>query len=93
MRRSGRTRRPPCPASPSTRTAFLDETGGFDAAAFAAAVRLAVTALTLAAPAAHRLALGFTDLNLFLARLGLDYDSAPARDMAVMLTAFMARGG
>ncbi len=36
---------------------FLDETGCFDAAGFAAAVRLAVTALTLAAPAAHRLAL------------------------------------
>ena len=51
---------------------FLDDAGGFDAAGFAAAARLAVTALTLAAPAAHRLALGFTDLNLFLARLGLD---------------------
>ncbi len=68
---------------------FLDETGCFDAAAFAAAARLAVTALTLAAPAAHRLALGFTDLNLFLARLGLDYDSTEARDVAVTLTALM----
>ncbi|HEY1856778.1 hypothetical protein, partial [Acidocella sp.] len=70
--------------------AFLDETGGFDAAAFAAAAQLAVTALTLAAPAAQRLALGFTDLNLFLARLGLDYDSAEARDTAVTLTALLS---
>jgi ribonucleoside-diphosphate reductase alpha chain len=69
---------------------FLDEAGAFDAAGFAAAARLAVTALTLAAPAAHRLALGFTDLNLFLARLGLDYDSAPARDTALTLAAFMS---
>ena len=70
--------------------AFLDETGGFDASAFAAAAHLAVTALTLAAPAAQRLALGFTDLNLFLARLGLDYDSAEARDTAVTLTALLS---
>ncbi len=70
--------------------AFLDETGGFDAAGFAAAARLAVTALTLAAPAAPRLALGFTDLNLFLARLGLDYDSTPAREVAVTLTALLS---
>ncbi|HVE23017.1 MAG TPA: TSCPD domain-containing protein [Acidocella sp.] len=69
---------------------FLDEAGGFDAAGFAAAVRLAVTALTLAAPAAPRLALGFTDLNLFLARLGLDYDSTPAQDVAVTLIALMS---
>jgi hypothetical protein len=53
---------------------FLDESAGFDAAAFDDAVGLAVTALTLAAPAAHRLEIGFTDLHLFLARLGLDYD-------------------
>jgi hypothetical protein len=69
---------------------FLDEAGAFDAAGFAAAVRLAVTALALAAPAAPRLALGFTDLNLFLARLGLDYESAPARDTAVTLAALMS---
>ena len=69
---------------------FLDETGSFDAAGFDAAVRLAITTLTLAAPAAHRLALGFTDLNLFLARLGLDYESASARDTAVTLTALMS---
>jgi hypothetical protein len=69
---------------------FLDEAGMFDAAGFAAAARLAITTLTLAAPAAQRLALGFTDLNLFLARLGLDYDSAPARDTAVTLAVLMS---
>jgi hypothetical protein len=70
--------------------AFLDQSGSFDVAAFGEAVRLAVTALTLGTPSAHRLRIGFTDLNLLLARLGLDYDSVPARDTAVMLTAFMA---
>jgi hypothetical protein len=70
--------------------AFLDETEHFDVAGFAAAVRLAVTALTLGRPSAHALSLGFTDLNMFLVRLGLAYDSAAARDTAVMLTAFMA---
>jgi hypothetical protein len=68
---------------------FADDAGGFDIAAFEAAVELAVAALTLAVPSAHRLAIGFTDLHLFLARLGLDYDSAAARDVAVSLTALM----
>jgi hypothetical protein len=68
---------------------FLDETLGFDAIAFGDAVGLAVAALTLAAPAAHRLQIGFADLNLFLARLGLDYDSEAARDVAVLLAALM----
>ncbi len=70
-------------------SAFLDEAGCFDAGALGVAVRLAVTALTLAAPSAHRLAIGFTDLNLFLARLGLDYDTPQARDAAVTVTAFI----
>ncbi|HTQ71127.1 MAG TPA: TSCPD domain-containing protein [Acidocella sp.] len=70
-------------------SAYLDEAGGFDIAALARDVRLAVTALTLAAPAAQRLRLGFTDLNLFLARLGIAYDSQEARDLAVTLTGFI----
>ncbi len=70
-------------------TAFVDNAGCFETEAFGDAVRLAVTALTLAVPSAHRLNIGFTDFNLFLARLGLDYDSAQARDLAVMLAAFM----
>ncbi len=69
--------------------AFMDEAGIFDIAGFGAAVRLAVTALTLATPSAHRLSIGFTDLNLFLARLGLDYDSADARDTGAALAAYL----
>jgi len=68
---------------------FLDDAGGFDAGGFGDAVALAVAALTLAAPGAHRLQIGFTDLHLFLARLGLDYDSDAARDVAVLLAALM----
>jgi hypothetical protein len=69
---------------------FLDNAGGFDVAGFGDAVDTAVTALTLAAPGAHRLSLGFTDLHLFLARLGLTYDAPAARDLAQTLAAFMA---
>ena len=68
--------------------AYLSE-AGLDAGTLAADVRLAVTALTLAAPGAHRLAIGFTDLNLVLTRLGLDYASQAARDTAITLTAFI----
>jgi hypothetical protein len=68
---------------------FLDAGFGFDAAAFGDAVELAVTALTLAAPSAHHLSIGFTDLHLFLTRLGLDYDSNDGRAVAVTLAAFM----
>ncbi len=69
--------------------AFTDEDGIFDIAGLGAAVQLAVTALTLGTPSAHRLSIGFTDLNLFLARLGVEYDSAEARDVAVMVSAFI----
>jgi hypothetical protein len=68
---------------------FLDDGFGFDAAGFGDAVELAVTALTLAAPAAHALSVGFTDLHLFLTRLRLDYDSNEARAVAVSLAALM----
>jgi ribonucleoside-diphosphate reductase alpha chain len=69
--------------------AFLDEGHGLDVDALGSAVRLAINTLTLAAPAEHRLAVGFTDLHLFLARLGIAYDSQPARDLAVTLMAFI----
>jgi hypothetical protein len=69
--------------------AFLDAGLGFDAAAFGDAVALAVTALTLAAPSAHHLSVGFTDLHLFLTRLGLEYDSHEARAVAASLAALM----
>ena len=69
--------------------AFLDDGTGFDIEELGRAARVAVTALTLAAPAEHRLSIGFTDLHLFLTRLGLAYDSPQARDLTVMLTAFI----
>ena len=69
--------------------AFLDDGHGFDIAGLGTAVRLAVTALTLAAPAEHRLAIGFTDLHLFLTRLGVAYDSQPGRDLAVTLACYI----
>jgi hypothetical protein len=73
--------------------AFFDDAGVFDVAGFAAAVGLAVTALTLAVPSAHVLRIGLTDLNLVLARLGLDYDSNAARDVCVAMAAgLLARG-
>jgi len=69
--------------------AFLDDGHCLDIAGLGSAVRVAITALTLAAPAEHRLTVGFTDLHLFLARLGVAYDSQQARDLAVTLTAFI----
>lgn len=73
--------------------AFLDDGYGFDVAGFGDAVALAVTALTLAAPSAHHLLIGFTDLHLFLTRLGLEYDSAEARAVAVTLAGLMTARG
>jgi ribonucleoside-diphosphate reductase alpha chain len=69
--------------------AFLDAGLAFDVARFGDAVALAVTALTLAEPAAHCLAVGFTDLHLFITRLGLEFDSAEAKDLAVTLAAYL----
>ena len=69
--------------------AFHDAEQGFDHQAFAAAAALAVTALTLAVPTATRLAVGMHDLAGLLARLGLAYDSAPARDIAASLAALL----
>jgi hypothetical protein len=69
--------------------AFFDDAGIFDVAGFAEAITQAVTAMTLAAPSAHVLRIGLTDLNLVLARLGLDYDSGAARDVMVALSACM----
>lgn len=70
-------------------SAYLDEAALFSPALLAQDVHLAVTALTLAAPGASCLRLGFTDLNLFLARLGLAYDSQDARDVAQALAALI----
>ncbi len=79
------------PASPGfvlNLAAFHNESG-FDAAGFAEAVQTAALALTVAAPAAERLEIGFADLALLLATLGLDYDSDEARDVARCLAAVL----
>ncbi len=69
---------------------FIDDAGLFDNAGFAAAVELSVMALTLGTPAAHHLALGFTDAHLFLTRMNLAYDSREARDTLAALAALMS---
>jgi hypothetical protein len=68
---------------------FFDGANLFDVAGFGAAVQLAVRALSIAAPDATRLNIGFTDFNFFACRLGLDYDSGPARDLGAVLSAYM----
>lgn len=72
--------------------AFHDAEHGFDSEAFCAAARLATVALTLAAPSAQRLEVGFADLALLLAELGLQYDSAAARDVAGGIAALLRAG-
>ena len=69
--------------------AFLDENGGFDAAAFGDAVETATVALTLAAPSARRLALGVADLSGLLAALGLAYGAPASLDVARCLAAIL----
>lgn len=61
---------------------FHSPDGGFDAPAFAEAVETAVTALTLAAPAAQRLAVGVADLAGLLAALGIEYGSVESQTIA-----------
>ena len=68
---------------------FLDNGFGFDAAAFAEAVETATVALTLAAPSAERLAIGFSDLAGLLAALGVDYGTEPAREIGRALAAIL----
>jgi hypothetical protein len=72
--------------------AFHDPEHGFDTEAFLAAARLAAVALTLAAPSAQRLDIGFADLARLLAELGLPYDSQAARDVAGALAATLRAG-
>ena len=69
--------------------AFHDGARGFDAPAFSAAVSTAATALRLGYPAGQRFALGITDLDGLLAVLGLEYDSAAARDVARAIAALL----
>jgi hypothetical protein len=69
--------------------AFHDPSVGFDLPGFAGAVETATLALALAAPSAARLAVGFADAAGLLAALGIDYDSAAARDAVAGLAALL----
>ncbi len=68
---------------------FHDPATGFDAPAFAEAVETAVTALTLAVPAAPRLEVGLADLAGLLAALGVDYGSEASLAIARALGAIL----
>ncbi len=82
---------PVCPGFTLNLAAFADPEAGFDAGGFAEAVETAVVALTLACPAAQRIAVGLTDLAGLLAGLGLDYDSEPARRMGAAVATALRR--
>ncbi len=69
--------------------AFHDEAAGFDLPGFTQAVETAVTALTLAVPAASRIAIGFADLAGLLALLGIEYGSADSIALARALAAIL----
>jgi hypothetical protein len=83
----------PCPGFALNLPAFHDAEHGFDAAGFADAAAIAVTALTLAVPAAGRLAVSMHDLSGLLARLGIAYDSQAARDIGAALAALLHAAG
>lgn len=72
--------------------AFHDPAGGFAIGAFSEAVETAVLTLALARPDAPRLAVRIADLAGLFACLGLDYDSAAARDVGAGIAALL-RGG
>ena len=68
---------------------FHDGAHGFDAPAFAEAVATVATALRLNDPVAPSVAIGITDLDGLLARLGLEYDSPDARTVAACIAALL----
>ena len=69
--------------------AFYDEAAGFDPDAFIDAIETAASALRLSDPEAKAFAIGITDLDGLLARLGLDYASPEARDVAANIAALL----
>jgi len=70
--------------------AFADPSVGFDGEAFSAAVTVAVQALSLCGPTrVRRIAVSFADLAGLLARLGMAYDSQPARELGANIAALM----
>lgn len=72
--------------------AFHAPETGFDIPAFLDAIALAVTALSLAAPGAVRVRVGFADLDALIAALGLAYDSESARAVGAGLAALLRLG-
>jgi len=68
---------------------FHDTAIGFDAPAFAEAVETAVTALTLFAPSASRIAVGVADLARLLALLGVEYGSDASLAIARSVVAIL----
>ncbi len=68
---------------------FHDADAGFNTPAFVEAIETAVTTLTLAAPAASRLAVGVTDLAGLLALLGVEYGSDASLAIARALAAIL----
>ena len=69
--------------------AFHDPGSGFAVGDFAEAVETAVWTLALARPAASRIAVRIADLAGLLAALGLDYESAAARDLGAAIAALV----
>ncbi|GAB0115243.1 TSCPD domain-containing protein [Acidisoma sp. C75] len=69
--------------------AFHDAESGFDHAAFAVAAEWGALSLALIHPGARRLAVGFADLDGLLARMGLAYEGAAARDVAAAIATLL----
>ena len=69
--------------------AFHDPSLGFDLPGFAEAVETATWVLGLAMPSAARIGVGMADAAGLLAALGIDYDSAAARDAMAGLAALL----
>ncbi|HUA76184.1 MAG TPA: TSCPD domain-containing protein, partial [Acetobacteraceae bacterium] len=84
-----RNRPEPVPGFVLNLAAFHEPGTGFAVAAFAEAVETAVLALALARPEAARIAVRIADLAGLLAALGLDYESAEARDVAAAIAALL----
>lgn len=79
----------PLPGFVLNLAAFHEPSVGFDLAGFASAVDLAVTSLTVVAPEALRIGIAVADLDGLLAALGLNYDSAAAREVAACIAALV----
>ncbi len=79
----------PVPSFTLNLAAFHDPELGFDVPGFAAAVERAVCTLSLAAPAARRIAVAPSGLAGLLAALGLEYGGAAAATVAASIMALL----